>query len=373
MMTGTERLWAAIRLEKTDRVPIVPQLMPEPAAHLTGIAQAKAAADNAVALDAVLKTFDEYGGWDSIYPCTYTPLQLQAMGTNPLKVRIPGRDLPDDYQWQEVEEEILQPQDYDRIAEMGFDRFYREDYLARISKLTMDDVNREIGAIFAAATQFLAECDQRKVRPFYLGSGIHPFFTLSLMRSMVAFTKDLYYNPDPVERAIRRMTADLIPSQISLAKMFGLGTLLLNEERASGYFYPPRVFERFWWPYTRQIVDAFWSEGIVTIFHVDQYWDKNLRYFRELPRGSFVLELDSTTDILAAKDVLRGHACIHGDVPAAVLSLGEPDEVRDYCRRLMSRVGDDGGFILGSGCAVPLDVKPENFRAMIEAGKNTRA
>jgi len=47
--------------------------------------------------------------------------------------------------------------------------------------------------------------------------------------------------------------------------------------------------------------------------------------------------------------------------------------VRDYCRRLISRVGDGGGFILGSGCGVPINVKPENFRAMIETGKNTKA
>jgi hypothetical protein len=373
MMTGTERLWAAIRLEKTDRVPIVPQLMPEPAAHLTGITQAKVAADNAVALDAILKTFDEYGGWDSIYPGTYTPLQLQVLGADPMKMRIPGRDLPDDYQWQLVEEEILQPQDYDKISEMGFDRFYQENFLARISNLTMDDVNREIGALFTTGMRFVEECDKRKVKPFFMGTGMHPFFTLSLMRSMVAFTKDLYYNPDPVERAIKRMTADVIAAQIPLAKEFGLGTLLMTEERASAYFFPPKVFERFWWPYTKQIVSAFWSEGIVTIFHLDQYWDKNIRYFRELPRGSFVLGLDSTTNIFAAKDVLRGHACIHGDVPAALLSVGKPEEVRDYCRRLISRVGDDGGFILGSGCGVPINVKPENFRAMIETGKNTKA
>ena len=189
MMTGTERLWAAIKLEKTDRVPIVPQLMPEPAAHLTGITQAKVAADNAVALDAILKTFDEYGGWDSIYPGTYTPPQLQALGANPMKMRIPGRDLPDDYQWQLVEEETLQPQDYDKISEIGFDRFYQEEYLARISNLTVDDVNREIGALMTTGMRFMEECDKRKVKPFFVGSGMHPFFTLSIMRSMIAFTR----------------------------------------------------------------------------------------------------------------------------------------------------------------------------------------
>lgn len=372
-ITGSERLWAAIRLEKTDRVPIVPTLLAEPAAHLAGITRAKVAADNAVALDAILQAFDEYGGWDSIYPGSYTPLQLQASNVNPMKVRIPGKDLPNDYMWQLLEEEILQPDDYDSISEMGIDRFYYDHYLGRISNLSMDDVNREIIALFTTFERFLAECDKRKVKPFFMGNGMHPFFTLSLMRSIVAFTKDLYYHPEPVERAMQRMTADLITRQIPLTKESGLGTWLFTEERASAYFYPPAVFERFWWPYTKQIVDAFWSEGIVTIFHLDQCWDKNIRYFRSLPRGSFILELDSKTDIFAAKEILRGHACLHGDVPAALLSVGKREDVRAYCKILIERVGDDGGFILGSGCSVPCNVEPANFRAMIDTGKNAGA
>ena len=254
---------------------------------------------------------------------------------------------------------------------MGIDRFYYEDYLRRISNLSTDDVNREILALFTTSERFRAECDRRKVRPFFMGNGIHPFFTLSLMRSMVAFTKDLYYKPEPVERAIKRMTADLITHQVPLAKQSGLGTWLLTEERASAYFYPPAVFERFWWPYTKQMVAAFWSEGIVTIFHLDQCWDKNIHYFRELPKGSFILELDGKTDMFAAKEVLRGHACFHGDVPAALFSVGKPQDVRDYSRMLIDRGGDDGGLILGRGCSVPCNVQPDNCRAMLEAGKNT--
>jgi uroporphyrinogen-III decarboxylase len=95
-----------------------------------------------------------------------------------------------------------------------------------------------------------------------------------------------------------------------------------------------------------------------------------LPYFKKLPRGSTVIEMDSTTDIFLSKEVLRGHLCIHGDVSASLLSIGKPEEVEDYCRRLIDEVGGDGGFILGSGCGVPPDIKPENFRAMIETGKN---
>jgi uroporphyrinogen-III decarboxylase len=216
---------------------------------------------------------------------------------------------------------------------------------------------------------FLEQCSRRNTQPFFLGHSLHPFFTLSLMRSLVRFTEDLYYNPEPVERALKRMTADLIPAQIDMIKQSGINLWLFVEERASGFFYPPAIFERFWWPYTRQVIDACWSAGIVTIFHLDQCWDKNIAYFKELPRGSAILELDSATDIFAAKETLRGHLCLHGDVPAALLSIGKPDEVAAYCRRLIDGVGADGGFILGSGCSVPSDVKPENFRAMIETGK----
>ena len=56
-----------------------------------------------------------------------------------------------------------------------------------------------------------------------------------------------------------------------------------------------------------------------------------------------------------------------GDVPPALLTLGTPDEVTDYCRKLIEVVGRDGGFVLGAGCTVPVDAKLENVRAMVKA------
>jgi uroporphyrinogen-III decarboxylase len=58
--------------------------------------------------------------------------------------------------------------------------------------------------------------------------------------------------------------------------------------------------------------------------------------------------------------------CISGDVPASLLSLGKADEVRDYCKRLIDEIGRGGGFMLTTGCECPIDVKPENLRAMVE-------
>ena len=66
---------------------------------------------------------------------------------------------------------------------------------------------------------------------------------------------------------------------------------------------------------------------------------------------------------------MRGHLCISGDVPAALLKLGTPQEVSTYCKKLIDIVGDGGGFILSSGCSVPLDARLENVKALVDTGK----
>ena len=368
-MTPDERLWAAIRLERPDRVPVLPGLLPEPAATLSGVSQARVAGDVETAVKAVFRVFDAHGGWENPYPASYTPLQLQASGVFPLPMRIPGVDLADDVPYQLEEAELLVPEDYETLAQLGFERFYHDDFLWRIGDLGRDELPGVQAAMVRGGGLFLQECAKRETRPFFLASSLHPFFLLSLMRSMVRFTEDLYYAPEPVERALERMTADLIATQLDFAKQSGIDIWLLTEERASCFFFPPAVFERFWWPYTRRIVEAFWAEGIVTLFHLDTRWDKNLPYFKELPRGSAILELDGNTDIIAAKELLGGHLCLKGDVPAALLSIGKVEEVEAYCRKLIDQVGNGGGFILSSGCSVPAHVRPENFRALIETGK----
>ncbi len=368
-MTPDERLWAAIRLEKPDRVPIVPTLLPEPAAALVGISQAEVAADEQLAVEAAFRVFDEHDGWENPYPAAYAPLQLQAAGIFPMRMQIPGRNLPADQPFQLDEQELLRPADYDTIAETGMEQFFYGEYLARLGDVSPGEAPAALARLGAGFARFSEECARRGTRPFFVGHGLHPFFSLSLMRSMVPFTQDLYYAPDPVERALERMTADLIARQIPQIKASGVNLWLFTEERASGAFYPPAIAERFWWPYTQRIVEACWAEGIVTLFHLDQCWNRNLADFRRLPRGSAILELDGTTDIRKAKQALRGHLCLRGDVPAALLAIGQPEEVAAYCKALIDDVGSDGGFILGSGCSVPANVKPENFRALIETGK----
>jgi uroporphyrinogen-III decarboxylase len=82
-----------------------------------------------------------------------------------------------------------------------------------------------------------------------------------------------------------------------------------------------------------------------------------------------MIELDGTTDIFAAKEQLRNHLCIASDVHPTLMSLGTPEEVAAYCRKVIDEVGGDGGHILSTGCGLPAAAKKENFIAMLETGK----
>lgn len=367
-MTPKERVLAAVNLEKPDRVPIIPAMSNHGAAQLTGRSQASVYLDLDLALDAFLEVYDQYGGWDMFeYMVPIMPVRWGIRAG--LAVKIPGRELPDDFVPQPHEQESVKPEDYETIIDGGWNKFAREDLVYRVSDLTADEVQETDRVMTDLTERSIREFAERDAFTGMLGEDYHPFFKLSLGRSMVPFSEDLYYNPDVVEKAIDRMTDETIEHVISSAKKYNQEIVLITEERASAYFYPLSIFERFWWPFTQRMVEAFWAEGLVTHFHLDLDWTKNLPHFRNLPKGSAILSLDGTCDIFNAKKLIGDHLCLKGDVHPSMLSVQEPKDVEAYVKGLIDEVGGNGGFILGVGCEVPATCKPENFRALLETGR----
>ena len=66
-----------------------------------------------------------------------------------------------------------------------------------------------------------------------------------------------------------------------------------------------------------------------------------------------------------AKEVLGDVVCLKGNVPLSMLVGGTPDDIRDYCKKLIDKVGKGGGFIMDASTVLD-DAKPENLKAMVD-------
>ena len=69
-----------------------------------------------------------------------------------------------------------------------------------------------------------------------------------------------------------------------------------------------------------------------------------------------------------AKKVIGDRLCIGGNVPASMLLIGTPEEVKEYCKNLIDVAGKGGGYIMSFGTAMD-EGKPETIHAMIDFTK----
>jgi uroporphyrinogen decarboxylase len=196
-----------------------------------------------------------------------------------------------------------------------------------------------------------------------------PFDIFSLSRSLRPFYRDLFDIPEKVKKAVDVGTEAMIKLGIANVRRAKGNRVAIFAMRSSASFLSPKLFDEISFPSIKRMVEAYHAAGIVSVLHCDGNWDLMLPRFRELPRAGCVVELDGASNIRKAREVLTDHLCIKGDVRAAMLSLGEREEVETYCRELIDYMGRDGGFILGSGCEVPITAKVENVAALISAAR----
>ncbi len=370
-MTPAERMEAAVKLEPVDRIPCAPLMDIFMPCRRKGMTTAEAYKDIRKSFHAIVDVCDETGGWDGMILPGYTlPLTPHvytgvAFGKN----LVPGNDLEADDVVQFVEQEIVTHEHYDMIIEHGWNGFRMnvkesfnplpEDTIVKWTKRQMDQYRYE-----------LETWREKGMRSLCGAITASPLMILSTSRTLMEFTKDIYYIPDKLEAVMNAMVDDLIEDAIEAAKLSGEPGVMLVMERGGCFYYPLHIYERFELPYMKKMVEAFAAENIITVMHLDQNYTKNVPYFLELPEKMVVAEFDSLTDIFEAKKILKGHMCIAGDVSASLTSLGTPEQVEDYCKKLIDVVGEDGGFILSTGCTCPADCKFENLKAMVDTVKN---
>lgn len=366
-MNSLERIERSIRLHIADRVPVAPFVMFFAARH-AGITMEDYLFDKEKSEMAAEKTFKDFGGWDAWYRYPY--IDGRTVYYYPVRFRMPGRELAPNEIYQTVEQETMKEDDYNLLISKGFRELFQ--VLRKRVWPEVDDTKRStvMKEYKQTRSEFIRKWNEINIPTLHAFTVNSPFDELSLYRSMLKFYSDLYRFPEKVNEALDILTIELAETIKKNALESGAKGVFIGCYRLCGEFFPPKQFEKFGWPHLLRLVNILTEAGALITLHCDSNWTLNLPYFKELPKGKCILALDNHTDIFKAKQILKNHVCILGDVPAPLLTIGSKLEVEDYCKRLIDVVGDGGGFILGSGDELPVDTKPENFRVMLETVKN---
>ena len=373
-ITGIERLEKAIRLEPVDRIPVLP-LIGQFAQRHKGLPVLPAGAgtpeDWSNAVQAAHDTLADLGGCDGVYVAgvNWPISSWRVSGAGGGRSIAPGQDnIPDDFALQYEERETIFPEDYDTIASLGWNGFL-EQYIPKTLGVSLEQADLAQKTLLELYRADTVSWNNQGVDVMSGALIISCEMTLSLARTLPKFMLDLHRQPERVIAAMEAMVPDFVANAVTDCKASGIPQVVISMERGSGAYHSLAQYERFFFPSLKRIVEALAKENIISVMHMDTDWTRNLPYFKDLPEKMCVCEVDSITDIFKAKEILGGHMCIMGDVPASLLSLGTEEEVITYCKKLIDIVGKDGGFILSSGCEVPVDAKFENVKAMIDTAK----
>lgn len=374
-MTSRERFEAAVNLQEVDRTPIGPAIITLPARYY-GMTMEEYYSDAERAMGIVHRFFDEVGGWDVIMAGPLVD-SFPIAAVMPLKVKLPGKELPPDAINQFDESEpVIFVEDYDTIIERGWNHFFIRHLMPRVrpgyggNVFGMIKAGLKIRTLLKLMKRDYRYWDEKGIPNLIGGMSAPPFEMLSVGRTIYEFSLDLYRRPEKVIAVMDAMLPGIIDSAISGAKDLGVPRIFIGATRGSSGMISPEQFERFYFPWLKRMVEAYDRSGNVAILHFDSDWTGHFERFLELPKGRCILQLDSASDIFKAKEILGDHMCIMGDVPATLLKLGTPEEVEEYCKELIDKIGEGGGFILSAGCEVPHDGKYENVKAMIDTGKS---
>lgn len=359
-----ERIQKALNFEPVDRIPFS-FLGTAYAPVSRGMPLSKFCTDPDAAEEVTIDCLDELDV-DGINMTSAGLLHVLLTNLWLSRVRLPGKELPENTLWQIDETENMKVEDYDFVLEKGWEAFLAEilpkvhhpELLARnkqwLSEKFVDMPRRyqERGydTMCCAVTQI-------------------PFEALCGARSMGKFFFDCYRMPKKVKAVLDIAHPYYIKQAINVANACGVKSVWVGGWRSASALVAPKIWNEFVFPYYLDMVTKLHENGIFCVLHFDQNWDRDIQRFLEFPRRSCAASFDGTTNIRRAKQILGDHMAFLGDVPSAMLATGTPEEVSNYVRELIRDLGPTG-FIMKSGCDAPINSLRANIEAMVAATRD---
>jgi len=190
----------------------------------------------------------------------------------------------------------------------------------------------------------------------------------SYLRGMDKLLMDYIANPDLVHRLARIIT-DYKTRVLERAAQVGADVLLTGDDYAHRLapMMSPDHFAEFVAPYLQECVDVAHQAGVPFIKHTDGNLWPIIDMLVETGIDCLIEPLASM-DIGAVKEKYGHRIAVAGNVDCTeLLCHGTPDDVVEGVKETIAKASPGGGHIMASSNSIHPAVRPENYRAMVQA------
>jgi hypothetical protein len=187
------------------------------------------------------------------------------------------------------------------------------------------------------------------------------------LRGTQGIMLDIYRRPKKLLEAMEALTPLMIRLGVGGSQVTGKPLIFIPLHKGADGFLSDEHFQKFYWPTLKEVILGLIEAGCIPFPAAEGGYSSRLEHVKDLPRGKTVWMIDQT-DMARAKETLGQNACLFGNVPSAMLSVGTPQEVRAYVKKLIDAAGKGGGLIVGNGSFFD-QAEPENVKAMVDTAK----
>lgn len=396
-----KRIADAVALQKPDRVPfyLVQNYMPARTENLTY----KDAHYDIDAWANANRTFINRYDPDMYYiidgPSLGAAAAHEILGT--LSIKWPGGDLPDNTPHQFVEGEYMLQSEYDHFLDDPTDYLLRV-YTPRIfsglkglaklpplkalslghvgvglfgvslSDPELTDALQKLIQMSKPAAEFFTKTAQfhselLKEGQICAGSGftIPPFDLISdLMRGMRGSMIDMFQVPNKLIAAMDKLYPLLFGAAVQGATASGNKQIFIMLTRGADGFMSLKQFEKFYWPYLKQLICDLINAGLTPIAFFEGNYEQRLDYLAELPAGKMIGWFDRS-DLKLLQEKLGDVMCVAAGMPVSLLQTGTIDTVRQQTKKAID-IFDKRGLIMAPSTMLD-EAKPELLQAWVDA------
>ena len=336
IMTPNERLNAFGKNLPIDRVVCVP-MVASSAAHLIGRTIKDFQLDPEVLAYSLIEAYKRYK-YDSVGVCTNCSVMAEAMGAE--------LDYPED-----------------DVASCNEPILKNKDDISKIKIATPED--GKLWVFYKAAEICLEEIGH-EITPSISVAG--PFTTAATLRGVEAFARDIYADPEFCHKLLR-MSTESIKNHIRAIMKTGAGVGTIADPIASGSLLSAKTFEKFAFPYIKELVDFAHDLGSSIGLHICGKSTKILKLM--VDTGADLISIDDV-DLEFASKVISGKAVLVGNISTTdEMLFGPTERIEESCIKALDKMKDyNGKYILATSCDLSPKTPWEHVEVMMNVARS---